>query len=429
MSAQNRSAENTNEHWGPVMRVIFRALSLLTLILAVACGTSSNSSPSTNGSVATGANVIPITVNAGPAGTYTNGLFASVTVCVPNSSNCQTIDNVLVDTGSEGLRLLNSVVTVALPNETIGGNTVAECVQYADGSFNWGSVRLADVRFGGEQANSVPIQIAGDLPASTIPTNCSTNVTTGGSGTENDTVQSLGANGILGLGPFREDCGPNCPSSSAALPNGVYLPYYTCPANGACQPTAVSLSEQLQNPVWKFSHNNNGVIVDLPAVSDNGAPSVNGSLILGIGTQSNNDLGSATVLKVDSGGNFTTTFNNQSYGQSFIDSGSNGLYFPNATNIATCSSNADFYCPGSTLTLSATNTGESGRRSDLTFSVANAEMLFSSGSGTNKAFNNLAGMNPPPSFDWGLPLFFGRRVFTAIESQSTPAGVGPYFAY
>jgi hypothetical protein len=34
-----------------------------------------------------------------------------------------------------------------------------------------------------------------------------------------------------------------------------------------------------------------------------------------------------------------------------------------------------------------------------------------------------------PSFDWGLPFFYGRTVYTAIENQSTPAGVGPYFAF
>jgi hypothetical protein len=40
----------------------------------------------------------------------------------------------------------------------------------------------------------------------------------------------------------------------------------------------------------------------------------------------------------------------------------------------------------------------------------------------------LAGPNSG-TFDWGLPFFFGRNVFTAIESQNTPGGVGPYWAY
>jgi hypothetical protein len=39
--------------------------------------------------------------------------------------------------------------------------------------------------------------------------------------------------------------------------------------------------------------------------------------------------------------------------------------------------------------------------------------------------NDMAGLG----FDWGLPFFYGRTVYTAIESQATPAGVGPYFAF
>ena len=56
-------------------------------------------------------NVLPIIVDGGPPGIapyYVNGLFTSVRVCVPGSTTqCQTIDHVLVDTGSVGLRLLS----------------------------------------------------------------------------------------------------------------------------------------------------------------------------------------------------------------------------------------------------------------------------------------------------------------------------------
>ena len=52
-------------------------------------------------------NTLALTVDAGPAGggRNINLLYASVTVCQPNStSQCKTIDHVLVDTGSTGLR-------------------------------------------------------------------------------------------------------------------------------------------------------------------------------------------------------------------------------------------------------------------------------------------------------------------------------------
>ena len=35
----------------------------------------------------------------------------------------------------------------------------------------------------------------------------------------------------------------------------------------------------------------------------------------------------------------------------------------------------------------------------------------------------------PIQFALGIPFFFGRNVFTAIEGQTTPGGTGPYFAY
>jgi len=59
------------------------------------------------------------------------------------------------------------------------------------------------------------------------------------------------------------------------------------------------------------------------------------------------------------------------------------------------------------------------------FSVASAQNLFSNG---ETAYDDLGGENSG-SFDFGLPFFFGRTVYTAIEGQSTPAGTGPFFAF
>ena len=61
----------------------------------------------------------------------------------------------------------------------------------------------------------------------------------------------------------------------------------------------------------------------------------------------------------------------------------------------------------------------------MSFTIASARVLFNS---PNYAFSNLGGPNAG-AFDWGLPFFFGRNVYTAIELQTTPGGTGPYFAY
>ena len=49
------------------------------------------------------------------------------------------------------------------------------------------------------------------------------------------------------------------------------------------------LAQQVVNPVTKFAVNNNGVIVQLPPVTTSAA-SATGTLVFGIGTQSNNTL-------------------------------------------------------------------------------------------------------------------------------------------
>src|ERR1700724_2080773 len=122
----------------------FLLLALLSpLVVNPDCG-SSNTPPS-NVVVATGQNVQPISVNAGPANNYANGVFTSVTICVPgNASSCQTIDGVLVDTGSTGLRILSSALSLVLPQQTASGIPVAECNQFQDG-FTWGPVQVAGV--------------------------------------------------------------------------------------------------------------------------------------------------------------------------------------------------------------------------------------------------------------------------------------------
>jgi len=389
--------------------------SLAILLLTTGCGGGGG-----NAMLATAPNVQAITVDPGPTNNI-NLLFTTVTICAPgNPSNCQTIDHVLVDTGSTGLRILSSVLSpsLSLRQQTdANGSPVAECGQFADG-YTWGPVKLADVNISGEQAGSVPIQVIADPAFSVVPASCSA------IGPAEDSVQTLGANGLLGLGVFQQDCGITCAQ------NVVPGTYYICPSTG-CQSAQADLTQQLQNPAGMFSVDNNGIVIALPPVPATGAAGVSGYLIFGIGTQGNNGLGSAQVITVDANtGTFTTILNQLTFSNSFIDTGSNALFFADA-NIATCSGGAasGFDCPASTQSLAATIQGTGGATSDVVFQVANADSLFAS-SPNFFAFSNLAGPNSDATrFDWGLPFFFGRNVFSAIEGQNTPAGPGPFVAY
>jgi hypothetical protein len=372
-------------------------------------------------------NLQPITVDAGPQPqtfTVVDEAFVSVTVCVPNTTTCQTIDHILVDTGSSGLRLLSSVLTVPLPQQNdSSGNPLDECLVFLDG-YVWGPVASADIEITGEKASSAPVQViisASGSPA--VPNSCSSQ-TMGPN--EGNSVSALGANGILGVGLFQQDCGTGCTSANGSIPPF----YYDCPASG-CNPTYVTLAQQVPNPVTMFSLDNNGVLVALPSVPAGGVGTVNGSLIFGVGTQTNNALQSAAIYTVsDSGanaGDITTTFNGTSY-PGFLDTGSNGIFFLDSgtTGIATCTvQGSTWYCPTTPDSLTATNQGTNGNQGVVNFSVENANTLLNSG---NVAFSTLGGPLPG-SFDWGLAFFFGRSVFTAIENMNTPAGPGPYVAY
>lgn len=422
--------------------------SVMFVLAAAACGSDapSGTDPGNNTIAAPNAtNVAAIVVDAGPNGAsgspvgYVNGAFVTVTVCIPGTASCQDIDHVLVDTGSSGLRLLandgraGGELNLALPEEKdAAGNTVAECAQFLDG-FTWGPVLTADLKIAGERAQHVPVQLISQVKYS-VPASCES------VGIDEGTLEGssgLGVNGILGVGLFLQDCGGACAIDPSAGNPGVY---YACSSSG-CASTAVATSAQVTNPVSLFPVDNNGVIIELPIVGPSGAPRVTGSLVFGIGTQPNNNPGSATVFPVDSGGNIATLFplNGTSYG-SFIDSGSNGIFFLSGrtSGIPVCSGTGGidgFYCPAAPLALSAANQGNgSNRNAQVNFAIANAQTLLAT---NNSAFGNLGGPSTsttpqpgqPESFDWGLPFFLGRNVFTAIEGARTPAGSGPYFAY
>ena len=395
------------------MRKLAAVASVGILLSVTACGGGGG-----NDTSFTAANAQAVTVAPGPDSNV-NLLFTTVTICAPGSStNCQSIDHVLVDTGSTGLRILSSLLSpsLSLQQETASiGNPIVNCGQFADG-YTWGPVKMADVRISRELASSVPIQVIADPAFSVVPASCSS------IGPAENTAQTLGANGLLGVGVFQQDCGSVCANS--AIPGA----YYICPASG-CKVAQASLTQQVQNPVSMFPVDNNGVIISLPSIPAIGAVGASGLMIFGIGTQANNGLGNAQVIPLDpNAGTFTTIFNASTYRRSFIDSGSNALYFASA--IPACSApDIAFACPASTQNLSATNQRISGLPGTVSFQVANAETLFNSNLNFF-AFGNLAGTNSDAtSFDWGLPFFFGRNVFTAIEGQSTPAGLGPYVAY
>jgi hypothetical protein len=419
-------------------------LGAMCLFIAAGCGSSSSKTASTAVS-----NTVPVMANFGPpgAGGDVDVLFVSVTVCQHGTSNCTTIDNVKVDTGSFGLRVVSAAVSgVTLTQINESNTALEECVQYADTSYSWGPVQLADVQIGSEKAFNIPIQVIGATNNLPVPQKClTTPVATGvPNGGNEDSLGSLGANGILGIGGEVFDCGSTCANSASNM-------YYICPS-GTCQEVAAPTSNQAVNPIAEFtSSDNNGVVITLPAVPATGSVSVSGTMTFGIGTQSDNALTGVTLFAMDACGNFpSASFNGITYMDNvcqtgsggfgaFLDTGSNGLFLLDANTlhsvdaaISDCANanESGFYCltAGGTATLSPISLLGDGNVGSGTVSVniTDANKLFST---NNAEFNDLGGdsvVNGSATtdfFDFGLPFFLGKKVFVGIAGQAAPAGV------
>lgn len=450
------------------MSAHFRWTVLLGLCVLAGCGGGGGSSPSgptgssgsstssssssssgvssSSGSSSSGSNVVTVTVNQGPpaadGGTF-NIPYTSVTVCQPGTTTCATINDVLVDTGSYGLRIMASALALAgltqadLADPNNPGNTLAECLPFADG-YTWGPLMGLDVSIGGERAPGASVNIIDDNGtfAPAAPSGC---VTMGNNNSLNS-VAAFDANGVLGVGVFDQDCGASCAECSVGSGGGACNSsndiYYTCDlATKSCGSTPVALTLQVRNPVALFAVDNNGVILALPSVPPAGQTDASGTLTFGIATEANNALGNQTILTLDGYGNFTTTYKGQPLTGSFIDSGSNGLYFPDSSitvcpNTQSNSSASDFYCPASPVSETALNQGLNGAMSTVPFEIMSLNSF-------NDNFYALSTIGGPATvnamlgsyFDWGLPFFYGQSVYVAIEGMTAGGTVGPYDAY
>ncbi len=371
-------------------------------------GSSAVPSPTQQPTAATAANTVGVVVNRGLTGTLPNIPTVSVKICVAGTSTCETVDNVQVDTASFGLRLLASAlpnVLGSLPTATANGGTLAECTAFADG-YTWGTVRPADVRIGGETASNIPIQVIGDLNPGTVPSACA------GFGNAQNTVQDLGANGILGIG---------------VAPYDNIGAYYSCPGNTNCVAATVTQTQLVANPVPRFGTDGNGVILEMAPVSDSGAPSATGTLVFGIGTQSNNAMTASQSFNTDSWGRLSSTLSGRTL-QTFLDSGSNAIFFADSA-LPQCGGNlGTFYCPSSTQSFSAALVSNNGTTTGTaTFNVANGNALL--GSGANYAANNLAGQfGSSAALDLGLSFFYGRYVYYGMDMTAS-GGKAPYVAF
>jgi hypothetical protein len=350
--------------------------------------------------------VLPITVGA------TNKFLVSLTVCVPDSNVCQTVDKIMVDTGSIGLRIHASVLAALqgqLPTSQQSGQVIAQCATFGN-FYTWGSFRTADVTFGARKASALPFQVYDDpaLPEVSA-TSCGAQV----GGLLHALPAAVQFNGVLGIRGARLDR------------LGSYL---TCQTSGSnCTATELSDSQLLPNPVIALPQDSNGYQIVMPSIPDGGSAQVSGALILGLNTQSNNSfpqtVGNAPqMLALDSQQRFALYLDGVSYG-ALMDSGTSINTLP-TVNAPTCGASAPLgYCPSSTV-MQPIQLAAASKPSVVfgtSLSIENWLTLLATNLPT---INNIASKTPSTVMANGVqailgaPFFYGRRISIGISGQS-----------
>ena len=421
------------------MKRFFMLVALASAL--VACGGGSSAPPQEVLLVnsVNSVNVVDLLVDGGPDGNGVNRLFTSVTICKPGSATlCKTIDHVLVDTGSVGLRLLASEVPTQLQLSTAKttiGNVLLGCANFLDGSFAWGPLALADVKLGGLTAADTTVQLVGHSDYDRFQSQCSA------SGDPIISPSDLGAKGILGLGLSKQDCGSACAvQGRRSAQNGRY---FSC-TNAACTSvtgTTLATDKQLQQVVARFPTDNNGLAIQMNSVPSAGAATATGKMIFGLGTRSNNQFPILQVLATTSQGYLSgvlssnSTLASGSFPSTFLDTGSNGIFFDSYLSNCGYPNDSGFYCPISDVVFNVVlaGAGAGAAQSKAGFTLANAAGLFLQKG--NAALPTLGGsLNAQGYLDLGMPFFYGKTVVIGIEGMAATGvgastATGPFYAF
>ena len=341
-----------------------------------------------------------------------NRLVVSVTICVPGTASCATIDNVMVDTGSTGLRIEASALPASLrlpPFLGPNGTPLAECLRFVHDTA-WGPLVRADLHFGGLVAQNLPMQVIADGPP-VQPKSCP------------PSQAQPTSNGTIGIGPHLTDCQGACEQFASAPSVFEMRQELWTPVQGR-----LAQAYRVPNPGSRFPLHNNGVILDLPRPRGGGESKVTGTLTLGVGTAADNRLVDADIVHVDGRGYFTTTYGGAAYPDSYLDSGTMTYIFRD-DGLARCQRASWAFCVAPRRKLAATIAGQDGRRTTAPFVVGDYEAARDQRHGAADGVA-VAGEAGTKTFVWGAPFFLGRRVALVIEGMGVPGlrDIGPFFA-
>lgn len=213
---------------------------------------------------------------------YPNQPFVSLEICQPDLTACVTLNKVLVDTGSFGLRIFESALNGLTPTAiTHQGGELRQCAGFGSG-YTLGRVVKVGLKMAGASARDLPIQVIETSP-SAAPNDCAT------TGSAQFTAkEQVGGNAILGIGPLASDSGA-----------GLRVRYYVRNANQNTLLSQVPSDLAVANPIGRLDQHANGAVLEFPAADTNGNFTLSGSLILGLNTAANNVTTGVTFLRVN----------------------------------------------------------------------------------------------------------------------------------
>jgi hypothetical protein len=338
-------------------------------------------------------NIVAVTVDRSSRGV--NVPAVTVTVCVPNTTTCQTIPHIELDTASTGLRVYADALKLDLAAETDAhGDHIMDCAW-----IHWGSIHTADVKLAGLTAQSIPIQVIDTT--SPRPPAC-------GVDHERDPDRF---NGILGVSPALTDTMPTA--------------YFHCDDHH-CVNDGVDTSLQLANVIARLPTDNNGCILQFPDIADAGTSAVTGRMILGIGTRANNQAPNDLIKIVvdEPWGQFKVQADGRTWKSAF-DSGTWAYNVPYLSD-ERCPSDQIRLCPSAPTTIPVDVLAASG---DVAYKTSIAIANASLAPPQAMALNNLGSAWPGKDLlILGLPYFFGRSIYYAYDHRSTTLGPGPWVA-
>lgn len=385
----------------------------LLAILAFLSGSIISCSNGSSGNVAPIPNQVPISIGSGMNGDGINTMYISLTVCTNNSgTNCQTVDHIILDTGSFGVKINKSALpesfVLSLPRVTTNaGNEVYACNTFGSG-YVFADEHYAVLNLAGTMTSNVILQVIENSPTAEIPDSC---VAKG----PFDDFANFGANGIIGVNP------------AITLSNSSLLLYKNI--NGIYEQLTNNEESNLpilnQNPLPSLTTNNNGFVVSIPPVPQNTNTNVNGTLILGINTETNNKITSQTNLVVASESDLSVVCNSacfyskinnpESTIPAVFDSGTNGWVFMSNT-LPQC----DYgYCPASpTVWTSSVYSYDFAANESYTISATiTADEVVDGQSVSFAVMPGWGYYNYNNQTLYGSPFFLGKNVYVVFPSD------------